>query len=237
MFSPAEPVAAWTHLLGALVALGFALPLLRAGSGDPRRQRVLGLFAFSVFLQLAISGIYHWQALEGESRLILQRADHAAIWLVVVGCFLPIRHYLFSLRFGSGLLVLITLVASLGLLLETALHDVIPSWIVVLLYVVFGSIGTPVALWLVATRGLRYTLTFFLCGVTFSAAAMIELIEEPTLVEGLVGYHEIVHVLVLLGFAFHWAFVAKLTREAKLLPNFDRLSEVEVSAEAEVQAA
>lgn len=237
MFSPAEPVAAWTHLLGAFVALGFAVPLLRAGVGHSKRQRVLGLFALSVFLQLAISGIYHWQALGSQSRLILQRADHAAIWLVVVGCFLPIRHYLFSLRFGTGLLVLISLVASLGLLLETALHDVIPSWIVVLLYVVFGSIGTPVALWLVATRGLRYTLTFFLCGVSFSAAAMIELIEEPTLVEGLVGYHEIVHVLVLLGFAFHWAFVAKLTREAKLLPNLDRVSEVEVGTESGAQAA
>lgn len=235
MFPPAEPVAAWTHLLGALVALGFAVPLIRGARGNPQRQRVLGLFATSVFLQLLISGVYHWQSTGTQARLILQRADHAAIWLVVVGCFLPIRHYLFSLRFGTGLLVVVSLVASLGLLLETALHELIPSWIVVLLYVVFGSIGTPVALWLVATRGLRYTLTFFLCGVSFSAAAMIELVEEPTLIEGVVAYHEIVHVLVLMGFAFHWAFVAKLTREAKLLPNLDRLSEVE--AEPAAQAA
>jgi hemolysin III len=236
VFSPTEPVAAWTHLLGALVALGFAVPLLRGGQGDSKRQRVLGLFALSVFLQLAISGIYHWQTLETQTRLIWQRADHAAIWLVVVGCFLPIRHYLFSRRFGTGLLIVICLVASLGLLLETALHDVIPSWIVVLLYVVFGSIGTPVALWLVATRGLRYTLTFFLCGVSFSAAAMIELVEEPTLIEGLVGYHEIVHVLVLMGFAFHWAFVAQLTRQARANAELDRLSEAAAPAESEAQA-
>lgn len=231
--TPAEPVAALTHLLGALVALGFAVPLLRGCAGDSKRRRVLALFALSVFLQLAISGLYHWQALGTEARLILQRADHAAIWLVVVGCFLPIRYFLLPGRIGTALLVAISLVATFGLLVETALHDVIPSWIVVLLYVVFGSIGTPVALWQVATRGLRYTLTFFLCGVSFSAAAMIELVEEPTLIPGHVGYHEIVHVLVLAGFALHWAFVAKLLRESRAFADADRVSQVAQAAGAQ----
>ena len=212
---PQEPVSALSHLLGALFALAFAIPLWRAGAGVPGRQRILGLFAASVVIQLGVSGIYHWQALGSPARAFLQRADHAAIWGVVVGCFLPIRHYLFSIRFGRNLQLVICAVALVGLLFETALHALIPSWVTVLLYVVFGSIGPPVALWLVAKRGLRYTLTFFLCGVSFSFGALIELIEEPVLVEGVVEYHEIVHVLVLAGFLLHWLFVAKLTREAR----------------------
>ncbi|MBL4845734.1 MAG: hemolysin III family protein [Planctomycetes bacterium] len=212
---PQEPVSAFTHLFGALCVLAFAIPLWRSRSGVPGRRRVLGLFAASVAIQLGVSGIYHWQALGTPARAFLQRADHAAIWLVVVGCFLPIRHYLFPPRFGRILQAVICTVAVVGLLFETALADVIPSWVTVLLYVVFGSIGTPVALWLVTKRGLRYTLTFFLCGVSFSFAALIELIEEPVLIKGVVEYHEIVHVLVLAGFLFHWLFIAKLTRQAR----------------------
>lgn len=213
VFAPAQPVAALTHLVGALVAACLVARLLRAGEASQRQQRALRVFAGVVLLQLTVSGIYHWLPLGSEPRTFFQRADHAAIWLTVFGCFLPVRHYLFAPRLGAVLQVAVLAMALAGILLETALHALIPSWTVVLLYVVFGSVGTPVAIWLVATRGLRYTLPFFLCGVSFTFAALIELAGEPALIPGWVEYHELVHVLVLCGFGFHWAFVAKLARE------------------------
>jgi len=210
---PTEPVSTLTHLLGALVALALTPWLLREGAGEPRRQRVLGLFAAAVIVQLGVSGIYHWQALETPARRVLQRMDHAAIWLTVVGCFLPVRHYLLQSRFGRALEVTVVLCAVAGLAVETVFANLIPSWVVVLFYVVFGSIGTPVAIWLVAKRGLRWTLPFFLCGISFSSGALLELIEEPTLLPGVIGYHEVVHVCVLAGLGLHGLFVLKLTRE------------------------
>lgn len=210
---PTEPVSTLTHLIGALVALALTPWLLREGAGEPRRQRVLGLFALAVIVQLGVSGIYHWQALETPARRVLQRMDHAAIWLTVVGCFLPVRHYLLQSRFGRALEVTVVLCALAGLAVETVFANLIPSWVVVLFYVVFGSIGTPVAIWLVAKRGLRWTLPFFLCGISFSSGALLELIEEPTLWPGVIGYHEVVHVCVLAGLGLHGLFVLKLTRE------------------------
>mgnify|MGYP002010255209 CR=1 FL=1 len=212
---PTELVSTLTHLGGALVALALTPWLLREGAGEARRQRVLGLFAAAVIVQLGVSGIYHWQAMDTAARRVLQRMDHAAIWLTVVGCFLPVRHFLLPGRFGRALEVTVVLCALAGLLIETLFANLIPSWVVVLFYVVFGSIGTPVAIWLVAKRGLRWTLPFFLCGISFSSGALLELIEEPTLWTGVIGYHEVVHVLVLAGLGLHGAFVVKLTREAK----------------------
>jgi hemolysin III len=211
---PFEPVSAFTHLLGALVALVLAVRLLRAGRGPTRQEWALRIFVASVVVQLAVSGLYHSQALETPARLFLQRADHAAIWLAVLGCFLPVRYYLLPGRFGGALQILVVVAAVSGLLIETIFHALIPPWIVVLLYVSFGSIGTPVAIWLVATRGLRYTLPFFLCGISFSCGALIQLVGEPTLLPGVIGFHEIVHVCVLAGFFLHWTFVLQLTAEA-----------------------
>ena len=211
---PTELVSTLTHLGGALVALALTPWLLREGAGEARRQRVLGLFAAAVIVQLGVSGLYHWQALETPARRVLQRMDHAAIWLTVVGCFLPVRHYLLPGRFGRALEVTVVLCAVAGLLVETIFASLIPSWVVVLFYVMFGSIGTPVALWLVTKRGLRWTLPFFLCGISFSTGALLELSEEPTLWPGVIGYHEVVHVFVLAGLGLHGAFVVKLTREA-----------------------
>ncbi|MGE0710849.1 MAG: hemolysin III family protein [Planctomycetota bacterium] len=210
---PAEPFAAASHLLGAVGALALVAPLLRRGAGCPRRGLVLGLFTASVTLQLVVSGVYHWLAPGTPARALLQRLDHAAIWLAVAGCFLPLRHYLLPARLGRPLQVAVAAIALTGLLLETALHAWIPSWVVVLLYVVFGSIGTPIAVWLVSTRGLRWSLPFFLCGVAFSLGALLEL-SELDLLPGRVGYHDLVHLCVLAGFGLHWVFVARLTAEA-----------------------
>lgn len=237
MFAPAQPVAALTHLVGAVVAACFVARLTRSGEPSRRQQRALAIFAGVVLLQLTVSGIYHWLPLGSAARTFFQRADHAAIWLTVFGCFLPVRHYLFAPRLGAILQVAVLVMALAGILLETALHALIPSWTVVLLYVVFGSVGTPVAIWLVATRGLRYTLPFFLCGVSFTFAALIELAGEPTLVPGWVEYHELVHVLVLFGFGFHWAFVAKLAREVATADAGLHAIEREAEAEPCLEAA
>jgi hemolysin III len=82
-----------------------------------------------------------------------------------------------------------------------------------MLFVAYGALGIPIVLWLVATRGLTHCRWFFCCGVFLAVGALLELIEEPLLVPGVIGYHEIVHVLVMGGLFFNWAYVHQLAVE------------------------
>lgn len=227
-----EPFAALSHFLGALAVLLLAPSLLRAAGADRTARWVLGLFAGAVALQLTASGLYHTFEFGTGTRALFERIDHAAIWLIVTGCFLPLWLFLLRERRGSTVLLAGVVLTSLaGLALETAFADLIPKWVTVILYVGFGSIGTPIALWLVVTRGLRETLLFFCCGVCFSIGALIQLPAEAVLIPGVVEYHELVHLFVLAGLFCHWAFVRKLAGRASAgqeplpLPEGVRLAE------------
>ena len=207
-----EPFSAVSHLLGAALGVWAGAALWRRVGPDARLA--VGAFVATAVFQLLVSGVYHVASHGTDARAVLQRLDHAAIWAVVAGCFLPIQHFLLPTRLGRALRAWVLGAAALGLAAQTVFFEAIPAWVGVLLYVAIGSVGTPIAVWLVATRGLRFTAPFFLFGVCVSSGALLELAEVPTVIAGVVEYHEVVHVLVLAGLALHAAFLARLAGEA-----------------------
>lgn len=208
-----EPFSAVSHLLGAALGAWAGGALWRRAETRGARVAVAAFAATAVF-QLLVSGVYHVSSFGTDARVFLQRLDHAAIWVTVAGCFLPLQHYLLPGRFGRGLRAFVLVAATSGLVAQTVFFEAIPAWVGVLLYVAIGSVGTPIAIWLVATRGLRFTAWFFLCGVSVSSGALLELAEVPTVIPGVIEYHEVVHVLVLAGLAFHAVFIAKVAGAA-----------------------
>src|SRR5207237_1413813 len=68
--------------------------LLRHGRGHPGRLFCLGVFAFATVLQLSMSGVYHLLG-EGAGRVVLQRLDHAAIFVLIAGTNTPLYGVLF----------------------------------------------------------------------------------------------------------------------------------------------
>lgn len=208
LFFVAEPVASGVHLVGALVACALTPALLRL-AGESRRRRVsLGVFAASVVFLFTVSGVYHVFEMGTGTRSVLQRLDHAGIWLTTAGCATTLWYFFIRhLRAGTLFLAGVWIVALGGTLLKTVFFEVIPDRYGVLFFVAFGSLGIPVVIWLVASRGLYFVRWFFCCGVFLTVGALLEMIEEPTLLPGIVGYHELVHVFVMAGLFFQWAFV------------------------------
>ena len=209
----AEPVASLTHLAGAVAACVAMVFLLRE---VPCESRVaVSVFALSVIGLLATSGLYHLFPTDSAPRSVLRRFDHAGIWIATAGCATALWQFLLKgKRVGTPFLVGVWLVALTGAGLKTFYLDAIPDRFGVLLFVAYGALGIPVVLWLVGTRGLRYARWFFCCGVALSVGALLEMIEEPMVVSGVIGYHEVVHLFVMGGLFFHWAFVRQLAREA-----------------------
>jgi channel protein (hemolysin III family) len=210
----AEPVASFVHLGGAVVTCLLAKSLLRAGSGSRARQVSLGVFVGCLAMLLTVSGVYHVFSAGTVERTVLQRLDHAGIWIATAGCATTLWYFfLRHTRVGAVFLVGVWGVAGVGTFLKTVYFDVIPDRFGVLFFVAFGSLGIPVVLWLVGTRGLYYARWFFCCGVLLTLGALLEMIEAPTLVPGIVGYHELVHVFVMAGLFCHWTFVHGLALE------------------------
>jgi channel protein (hemolysin III family) len=222
----ADPVSSLTHLLGALAALVMIVPTVlrarRLGRGPGAVASII-IFGLSAVFLLSMSGVYHLLTPAvgmgsrvgisgggvggGGARDVLQRLDHAAIFVLIAGTFTPIHTLLFRGVLRWGMLVFIWTLAVLGVTLKSIFFTGTPPVLGLGLYVVMGWFGI-VAMVAVARRtGFRSTRTLVAGGVVYTIGALIEGLSPPPLVAGVVRAHEIFHLAVLGGLALHWRFV------------------------------
>lgn len=209
-----EPFNSWTHLLGAGVFLALSWPLLRRGGRDRTRVFTLAIFAFACVLVLSMSGVYHLLESNSSARAVLRRLDHAAIFTLIAGTFTPIHTIIFRGIWRWGMLLFIWVAAVTGIVLKTVFFDGVPPWLGVLLYVVLGWVGLVSAIKLMRSFGFRFIAPLAYGAVAYTVGAgllgLLSLLGGPMLIPGVIGRHELFHLTVLAGIAFHWQFIYRI---------------------------
>jgi len=202
-----DPVSSLSHLAGAMVFALLSIILLQRGRGDFGRMASLSVFAFSSVLLLSLSGVYHLLSPGTAGREVLQRLDHAAIFVLIAGSFTPVHAILFRGAWRWGMLAGIWAAAITGLVLKTVFFATLPEWLGLLMYLGLGWMGVISALALGRRHGWRSVQLLVWGALAYTAGALIEFLRWPVLLPGIVGPHEIFHLAVLAGISCHWAFI------------------------------
>ena len=216
----AEPVSSLTHLGAAGVFLFFSLPLLRRGATSGGRLLSLIIFVFSCLFLLSMSGVYHLLPKTGAGGLVLQRLDHAAIFVLIAGTLTAVHTIHFSGFWRWGIIVAVWVVAATSITLKTVFFGAVPEWLSLMVYLALGWVGviSGVALW--RRHGFSFMRTLLLGGLAYTVGAIVEYLRWPILIEGVVGPHELFHVAVILGISFHWWFIVhSIQREGSITIN------------------
>lgn len=190
-------------------ALCTAFMLWLAAPYGPRYVISFGIFGASMIMLYSASAIYHMLDLGEAKNRMLRRIDHTMIFYLIAGTYTPVC--LIALRGPWGWSILGTVwgLALAGTFmkifwlrapraLSTAIY-VIMGWIVVVaFYPLLKAVSTGAFLLLLAG------------GLCYTAGAVIYALKRPRLnIPGL-GFHEIFHIFVLLGSAFHVLFILTL---------------------------
>jgi hemolysin III len=169
-----ERFNAWTHLIGAVLALTGAvwLQVLAAASGDAWKMVSVAVYGATLVLLYAISTTYH--SVRGRLKRVFQKLDHLSIYLLIAGSYTPFC--LISLRgpWGWTLFIVVWSLALLGMLQEikprsearvlSLIIYALMGWIVlVAIEPLLDTLGLAGFLWL-AAGGLFYTV-----GIVFFA--------------------------------------------------------------------
>jgi channel protein (hemolysin III family) len=212
----ADPFSSMSHLLACAVFAVLSVPLIRRGMrardiGDPARHtgRVLSLVIFSVsaVLLLAMSGVFHLLEYGSPARAVLQRLDHAAIFLLIAGTFTPTHTIMFRGPGRWGILTLIWLIAIVGVTFKSIFFSQMPHTLGLAMYPGMGWIGlvSMVGLW--RSRGFASIIPLLLGGLSYTVGALIDGAELRPLITGIVRAHELFHIAVIVGLGFHWRFI------------------------------
>jgi channel protein (hemolysin III family) len=207
-----QPVSSISHLLAAGVAFAAAVPLVRLGRGNPTRILSLSVYVFCVVAALAISGAYHSLARGGSARIIMQRVDHYAIWLLIAGTFTAVHGVMCKGFWRGGLLAIIWTYAFTGIFLQVFWFDRFSGTLGLSLYLGLGWIGLASIIKLGRQIGYVGVLPILYAGFAFSSGAILEACNWPVVIAGWMGAHELFHFAVVVGIALHWLFIRKLLR-------------------------
>ncbi|MAT71461.1 MAG: DNA-binding protein [Planctomycetaceae bacterium] len=203
----AEPFSSLSHLLGAGLFLVLAPFLFRRGLGCNLRTTGLVVFAFGTVFLLSMSGTYHLLEDGGTARRVLRMLDHAAIFVLIACSFTPIHIILFRGWGRWGVLALVWGFAVTAITLKMVFFDEMPQAVGLSLYLGMGWIGAGSGIALMRRYGFRFAEPILWGGVAYSVGALMEAFKWPTLIPGVIGPHEVFHIAVLIGLAFHWSFV------------------------------
>ena len=163
-----ERFNAWTHLLGALLALTGAIWLIAitSHSGDALKTLSVSVYGVTLVMLYSISTVYH--SVRGRVKRVLRKLDHLSIYLLIAGSYTPFC--LISLRgtWGWSLFGIIWTLAAVGMLQEIKPRSearilslviyAVMGWIVlVAIEPLLASLGLAGFLWL-AAGGVFYTV-------------------------------------------------------------------------------
>lgn len=202
----AEPFSSLSHLFGAGLFLVLGIFLIRRGRGDALRVMSLAVFVIGSVFLLSISGVYHLLPPNGTPRHVMKVLDHAAIFVLIACTFTPVHVILFRGWGRWGMLALVWGYAVTAIALKTLYFNTMPPGLGLALYLGMGWLGAYTGLSIWRRFGYRFMEPILWGGIAYSIGAVLEFIRWPVVWPGVVQWHEVFHVAVLIGLGFHWAF-------------------------------
>ena len=208
-FDLREPVSAWSHCLGLMLALPGILLLWRRSGGDHAKRLSLLVYGLSLAFCYTASTLYHGLRIPEDRLAAFNLLDHIGIFALIAGSYTPLAWGLMRGRWRWGTLTTvwsITAVAS-GLL---AIGGPFPPLVTTGLYLAMGWGGFACYAELARVVSHRDLRPLVAGGLWYSVGAVLNLLRWPVLWPGHFGAHELFHLFVLAGSLAHYRLMLRV---------------------------
>jgi len=203
-----ELFSVFSHLLGAAAALIGALVLALRSQG-PALLAVSLIYGLSMTFMFSASALYHAFKTDEGGRGFWRRLDHLAIFFMIAGSYTPVCYVHLSGSWRWGILGVQWGLVLLGVVFKLLFIGA-PRAVVALIYLVMGWIAVIPLRQLLASMSTCDLVLFFGGGVAYSVGAAFYAAKRPNPLPGLFGFHEIFHVMVLLGAGIHYVAMYRI---------------------------
>lgn len=205
-----DPVSSLTHLVGAVASIPCSVYLVKSAYLNASSLHVVSfiIFGIALFLLYTASAVYHMMPIPEKASELLRRVDHMMIFVLIAGTYTPIC--LIPLRgvWGWTLLALVWGFAIFGIILKAFWINA-PRKLSTAIYLIMGWLVIVAFYPLVNALPFAAVILLVLGGVTYSLGAIIYAVKWPKLSFKFFGFHELFHLFVLGGSAFHIVLMCK----------------------------
>jgi hemolysin III len=195
------------HLRGWLHAGTFPLSVISgviliilAPAGRARIS--ITIFAVSAAMLFGVSAVYHRGHWSPRTHAVLQRLDHANIFLIIAGTYTPFAVLLLSAGPARTLLWIVWSGAVAGVAFRV-LWVGAPRWLYVPVYLALGWVAVAYMPQLLHGGGPAVLTLLVVGGVLYTLGGIVYAIKRPNPSPSWFGFHEVFHALTIAAFTAH----------------------------------
>lgn len=208
LFRFKDPGSAITHLIGFVMSVLAAFPLLIHGA--LLQVSLTGLVSLSVFMLSMMmlygaSTVYHSFNISEPANMILKKIDHMMIFVLIAGTYTPVCVLMLEKRIGMIMLAVVWGVAVAGMFLK-ACWVTCPKWFSSIIYIAMGWICLFAFPQLLSALDTGQFLWLLVGGLFYTIGGVIYALKLPLFNElhKNFGSHEIFHLFVMAGSLCHY---------------------------------
>mmetsp|Transcript_21028 Transcript_21028/g.31904 ORF Transcript_21028/g.31904 Transcript_21028/m.31904 type:complete len:264 (+) Transcript_21028:55-846(+) len=199
-----------SHMAATMLSiLGTALLISSSSAmGAPWKIVSFSLYGASLVFLFACSTMHHSISGSAELESFLKMLDYFAIYPLIAGTFTPLCIVPFhDSVIGWCFCSVVWFLAIIGMVSTWTLHGSIPKWMSMTTYLTLGWLGALMSYWLWGALGTEGMGIFVGGGIFYTIGGFVYTTEKPNPIPGSFGFHEIWHIMVILGAAVHWCLM------------------------------
>ena len=200
-----EKINTVSHISAAIFSILGAVLLIVQSSAKSNPWAIVSfsIYGISLFGVFLASALHHGVNSNARIEFFLRQIDYMAIFPLIAGTFTPICLILYRTIVGWSVFGVIWGLAAAGITIK-AVFPKIPKWVFGTMYISMGWIGVFLIIPIFRSAGIPGSLFLVLGALFYSMGFTVFNIEKPNPIKGKFGFHEIWHLLVILGAVFHY---------------------------------
>ena len=196
----------YSHLTGVVAAVVGTVFLILVASYSASALITALIYGLSVIFLFSASSFYHaFKKTENEVSF-WRRMDRLAIFCMIAGTYTPVCYLYLDGAWRWSMIAIQWGLVGFGLVSQLFFPRA-PRVFYAMIYLVMGWLAIIPIRQMLASMTAVQTFLLFTGGLFFTLGGIIYATKRPRLFPGVFSFHELFHIMVLLGGGFHYAMI------------------------------
>ena len=201
-----EAFNVYSHLVGVIAAVVGTVFLVLVACYSISALIVALIYGSSVIFLFLASSLYHaFKKMENELSF-WRRMDRLAIFFMIAGTFTPVCYFCLDGTYRWAMIAFQWSLVGVGVISQIFFPRA-PRTLYALIYLFMGWSGLFTIKQVLANLSVSQTVLLFAGAGAFTMGGIIYAIKKPKLIPGIFSFHELFHIMVLIGGVLHYAMI------------------------------
>jgi len=202
----------YSHLAGLIAAAIGTVYLVRVASYSASMLITALVYGISTVFLFSASSLYHAFKKEENELSFWRKMDRLAIFFMIAGTYTPVSYFCMEGNWRWIMILIQWGLVGFGIISQLFFPRA-PRTLYALIYISMGWATLFPMKQVLANMSVSQEVLLFAGGLAFTIGGLIYAIKKPRLVPGIFSFHELFHIMVLIGGGLHYAMIYRVYTE------------------------